>query len=162
MRRAVKIDAKTDWRGGMLEAARQRSTPALRASIESALAHGVDVDTVRQFLGEQRGSVDVGAVADLFGRPDESRRATDRLLDQTAHRPTAPSTSATSTSTSLRPMRAHTVRLDPAAALAWFHRVPLPALPAPFPVGGVEGAVDVVVQGERFSPASLAALLGGR
>jgi hypothetical protein len=154
----VSFDSKLDWRGGLLEAARRASPSSVQHAIETTLQAGVDAAAVKDFVTHHRAIF--GDVAGVFDDVDTARRATNRLLDQTQPRLPAPPSSLTSTSG--RAQRPHALRLDPSSSLPWHQRASLPPLPPAFPTGAATGAAaDVVVQGERFSPRDVAAMLAG-
>jgi hypothetical protein len=152
-RHPVTIDSKLDWRGGLLDAARRDNAAGLRATLARTIDQGVDAVVVQRFVAEHRAVF--GDAAAFFDDVDASRRAVDRLLDQTQPRLAAPS-STSGGATRAGGVRAHAVRFDPAAALPWHQRVSLPALPDPFAVGP---AKDLVIQGERLRPVDVDALL---
>lgn len=152
----MSLDGKIDWRGGLLEAARRASSASLRHELQKTLQAGVDPAAVKDFVADHRAvfGAFLGDVAAVFDDVDTARRASSRLLDQT--QPRLPASSLSSASG--RAQRPHAVRLDPSSSLPWHQRVSLPPLPPAFATGA---PADVFVQGERFSPRDVAAMLAG-
>jgi hypothetical protein len=150
---AMAIENKSDWRSPLLHAATRDARDvrsAVRHAVQGALAAGADPSEVQRFVAEHKVA---DAVADIFGDDGAARRAAGQLLDQTQPRMLAPTSQSGRPASAQRP---HQLRLDPHGALPWHQRASLPSLPVTFATGA---AVDVVVQGQRFTPADVAALL---
>jgi hypothetical protein len=148
----VTIDGKTDWRRGLLEAARHPAPTTVGAAIAQTLDAGVDAALVRAFVSEH--SAVFGDVAAVFGPLGDARRAADRFF----HQGTPPLPAPTSTAASRPTLKPHALRLQQqSSSVPWFQRASLPAPSMPLE----PGPGFAVVQGERFDAADVAALLRG-
>jgi hypothetical protein len=127
---ARRVEARRSTQG-------QASTPELQSVVEQVIASGVSATEVKAFLNEHQ---------DVFG-DDAARRAGEAKLFQAA--PKASDSAVASGVVSVKP---HALRC---AGLPWFQRVSLPEPPIELQGRGD----DVVVDGERFSPSELLALL---
>jgi hypothetical protein len=136
-----------DWKSRMLEAtASLKSRDAAQRVVEAAVHSGARLDDVQRFAAQQPALQAISELfADGFGDASAVSRKTNDTLGGDV-RSARPNTSAG--------LRLHTLRASPDAALPWFSRVTA-ALAAPLTGTGA----DVVVDGERFSPADIAALL---
>lgn len=136
-----------DWKSRMLEAtASLKSRDAAQRVVEAAVHSGARLDDVQRFAAQQPALQAVSALfADGFGDASAVSKKTADTLGGDVRSARA------STSGGLR---LHTLRASPDAALPWFSRVTAP-LAAPLKGTGA----DVVVDGERFSPADIASLL---
>jgi hypothetical protein len=157
---AIDLNAQA-WKARLMEA-RSTSTPrsiagpAFQKVVEQVLASGVKASDVKKFLTERK---------DVFGDDavQTAMRAGEALLDQTSpKRSVLKGTPAAGDTEAGKGVKAHAVRfaalpLDglPSDGLPWFQRV---ALPQP-PVLLTSKGDSVVVDGERFSAADVAALL---
>ncbi len=142
-----------DWKSRMLEAtASAGSRPSaqlVQHVVEAALHSGARLDDVQQFAAQQPALAAVSALfADGFGDVGGLSRKTPATLGGDVRSPRSSSFGAGAG------FRLHAVRVDPRAALPWFHKV---AAPLPAPLMG-EGR-DIVIDGERFTAHDVAALL---
>jgi hypothetical protein len=138
-----------DWKSNLLSVARSPAPRAILAqAVEQAFDAGASVDEVRRFAQSTAGLAPIVALfADGFFDHREQKLA-HAVVGGDSDRRKAPLTSPG--------MKVHAMRADPTASLPWFSRANLP----PPPPSTLEGTgQDVVVDGERFSPADVAALL---
>lgn len=142
-----------DWKSNLLSAVR---TPAPRAvlvqaveqAVDQAIAAGGSIDDVRQFAASQPA---LSSVVALFADGFFDHR------EQKAAQLTVGGDSRLGRATLTSPgLKAHAVRADPAGALPWFNRANLPPVPTST-LTGPSG--PVLVDGERFDAADVAALL---
>ena len=139
-----------DWKSRMLEASAGqglKSHAAARSVVETALHNGAGIDDVQKFAAQQPAlSAVVALFADGFDLAAVSKKMTHDALGGDVR---------TTRVSSGGGFRLHAVRVDPQAALPWFHKVQGPALPAAL----VGTGADVVVDGERFSATDVASML---
>jgi hypothetical protein len=138
-----------DWKSNLLSAARTPSPRAILAqAVEQAFDAGASVDEVRRFAQSTESLAPVVALfKDGFFDHREQKLA-HAVVGGDSDRKKAPLTSPG--------LKLHAVRADPTASLPWFSRASLPPSP-PLVLQGT--GQTVVVDGEPFSPADVAALL---
>lgn len=136
----------TDWKTRLMETRRTGSPQAWQQVLQSTLATGAASPAeLKSFLHQHR---------DLFGDDAHAvaQKAAEALLDSSSSK-----LPASALAGALGSVKAHQVRFATPASLPWHQRAELPAIPAarlPASTGA-----DVVVDGERFTAADVAALL---
>lgn len=138
-----------DWKSNLLSAAR---TPAPRAilaqAVERAFDAGASVEEVRRFAQSNETLAPIVALfADGFF-DHGGQKSAHAVVGGDSERKKAPLISPG--------LKLHAVRADPRASLPWFSRATLPPTP-PLMLQGT--GQTVVIDGERFSPGDVAALL---
>jgi hypothetical protein len=138
-----------DWKANLLRAstAPKAGPDAVQRAVNDAISGGVALEEVKAFAGEHALQAVQALFADGYLPPAGRARAVGDVASADAGK------KGTLTSPG---MKLHAVRADPKGALPWFAQANLP--PAPGSTLGVGGQL-VVVDGEPFSPADIAALL---
>jgi hypothetical protein len=137
-----------DWKARLLETTtKATAAPALERAVQQVVADGqASLAEVKSFLAERK---------DVFGDHGEqaAKKAAEALLDSTS--PKLAQLMTPSSSGPAAGHKAHNVRLDPTGALPWYAKAQL----SPPPLTLIGKGEPVVVDGERFTAADVAALL---
>ena len=140
-----------DWKANLLRAttAPKAGPEAVQRAVNDAISGGAALDEVKAFAGEHALQAVQALFADGYLPPAGRARAV--AVGDVASADAGKKGTLTSPG-----MKLHAVRADPTGALPWFAQANLP--PAPSSTLGAGGQA-VVVDGEHFAPADVAALL---